>query len=106
MKNVLGSACLMGERARSDGRDKRVESDVLARWMAEGRVVVACPEVDDGLPVPRPLAESQPDGRVVDARSRDGRGAGRDTDMTRSGRRLFAVAAIRLATRLPRSPRR
>ena len=65
MKRVLVSACLLGERVRFDGREKGVQHPVLQRWLAEGRVVRVCPEVEGGLPVPRPPAELQPDGRVV-----------------------------------------
>ena len=65
MKRVLVSACLLGERVRYDGREKGSEHPVLQRWLQEGRVVKVCPEVEGGLPVPRPPAERQPDGRVV-----------------------------------------
>jgi len=65
MKKVLVSACLLGERVRFDGRTKDSGSSVLQRWLAEGRVVRVCPEVAGGLPVPRPPAEQQADGRVV-----------------------------------------
>jgi uncharacterized protein YbbK (DUF523 family) len=71
VKKVLVSACLLGQPVRYDGRDKRVDSGVLARWVAEGRVVPVCPEVAGGLPVPRPPAERQPDGRILDAHGRD-----------------------------------
>lgn len=65
MKRVLISACLLGERVRFDGREKGVQNAVLARWLAEGRVVRVCPEVEGGLAVPRPPAERRPDGRVL-----------------------------------------
>lgn len=71
MKKVLVSACLLGERVRYDGRDKRVASDVLARWVEEGRVVPLCPEVEGGLAVPRSPAELQADGRVRTERGAD-----------------------------------
>lgn len=71
MKKILVSACLLGQPVRYDGKDKRVDSGVLARWVAEGRVVPVCPEVAGGLPVPRPPAELQGDGRVVDVHGRD-----------------------------------
>ena len=54
---VLVSACLLGERVRYHGGDAQVASGILDRWLAEGRVVPACPEVAGGLPVPRPPAE-------------------------------------------------
>ena len=65
MKRVLVSACLLGERVRYDGGEKGSKHPVLMRWLAEGRVVRVCPEVEGGLPVPRPPAERQPDGRVL-----------------------------------------
>jgi uncharacterized protein YbbK (DUF523 family) len=63
VKKVLVSACLLGERVRYDGADKRASHPVLARWLAEGRVVPVCPEVAGGLGVPRPPAEQR--GEVV-----------------------------------------
>ncbi|WP_017591292.1 DUF523 domain-containing protein [Nocardiopsis potens] len=57
MHKVMVSACLMGRPVRYDGRAKTSEHPVLARWRAERRLVVFCPEVSGGLPVPRPPAE-------------------------------------------------
>jgi uncharacterized protein YbbK (DUF523 family) len=57
VEHVLVSACLLGTPVRYDGAHKRSASDVLQRWLAEGRVVAVCPEVAGGLPVPRPPAE-------------------------------------------------
>lgn len=57
MKNVLVSACLLGDAVRYDGGSKAVQHPVLARWLNEGRVVRVCPELAGGLPVPRPPAE-------------------------------------------------
>jgi uncharacterized protein YbbK (DUF523 family) len=54
---VLVSSCLLGESVRYHGGDALVESDVLDRWRAEGRVVPTCPETSAGLPVPRSPAE-------------------------------------------------
>ncbi|MFE0414586.1 DUF523 domain-containing protein [Streptomyces tendae] len=47
----------MGRRVRYDGGAKPVGDTVVGRWRDEGRVVVFCPEVSGGLPVPRPAAE-------------------------------------------------
>ncbi|MEU3017033.1 MULTISPECIES: DUF523 domain-containing protein [unclassified Nocardiopsis] len=60
MRKVLVSACLMGRRVRFDGRAKPVDDATIERWRAEGRLVVHCPEVAGGLPVPRPPAEIEP----------------------------------------------
>ncbi|HEY1086488.1 MAG TPA: DUF523 domain-containing protein [Archangium sp.] len=67
---VLVSACLLGDRVRFDGKDKGTPNPVLARWLAEGRVVKVCPEVSGGLAVPRPPAE-QRDGGVFTKEGRD-----------------------------------
>jgi uncharacterized protein YbbK (DUF523 family) len=57
MHFVLVSACLLGAPVRYNGGDKRSDSDVLQRWLRDGRVVSVCPEVAGGLPVPRLAAE-------------------------------------------------
>ncbi|MFI7467942.1 DUF523 domain-containing protein [Nonomuraea sp. NPDC049646] len=57
MQRILVSACLMGRRVRYDGGAKTSADALLANWRAEGRLVVFCPEVAGGLPVPRPAAE-------------------------------------------------
>ena len=66
MIRVLVSSCLLGERVRYHGGDARRDDPVLERWLAEGRVVPFCPEVEGGLGVPRPAAEIRGgDGRSV-----------------------------------------
>ena len=57
MNKVLVSACLIGENVRFNGRTKVFESRVVADWKLQGRLVPCCPEVDGGLPVPRPSSE-------------------------------------------------
>jgi uncharacterized protein YbbK (DUF523 family) len=57
MHFVLVSACLLGSPVRYDGAHKHSQSEVLQRWLVEGRVISICPEVAGGLPVPRPPAE-------------------------------------------------
>jgi uncharacterized protein YbbK (DUF523 family) len=42
---------------RYDGAHKHSKSEVLRRWLEEGRVISICPEIAGGLPVPRPPAE-------------------------------------------------
>ena len=54
---ILISACLLGERVRYHGGDARIEHPILRRWLEEGRLVPACPEVAGGLTTPRPAAE-------------------------------------------------
>lgn len=65
MKRALVSACLLGDRVRYDGREKGSQHPVLQRWLQEARVVKVCPEVEGGLPVPRPPAERQRDGKIL-----------------------------------------
>jgi uncharacterized protein YbbK (DUF523 family) len=66
MIKVLTSACLLGEPVRPKGRDVKSHHPVLARWIEEGRIVSACPEMLGGLGVPRPPAEISPStGRVL-----------------------------------------
>lgn len=57
MERILVSACLLGRPVRYDGRAKTSDDETLAAWRAEGRLVPYCPEVEGGLPVPRPPAE-------------------------------------------------
>lgn len=57
MIRVVVSSCLLGNPVRYDARDKRCEHPVLLRWIEEGRVVSACPEMLGGLGTPRPPAE-------------------------------------------------
>jgi len=59
MEYLLVSACLLGQAVRYNGGDKRVDHELLVRWLAEGRVLPFCPEVAGGLPVPRLPAEIQ-----------------------------------------------
>ncbi len=59
-ERVLLSACLAGRRCTYKGsaNPPKGEGSVgIARLLAEGRAVLACPEVDGGLGTPRPPAE-------------------------------------------------
>lgn len=72
MDKILVSACLMGRPVRYDGGTKDLLHPALARWKAEDRLVITCPEMAGGLPVPRPPAEIAPEGsRVIDAAGTD-----------------------------------
>jgi uncharacterized protein YbbK (DUF523 family) len=57
LQSILISSCLLGESVRHNGAHKRADSEILQRWLAEGRVVAVCPEVAGGMPIPRPAAE-------------------------------------------------
>ena len=57
MIKIVVSSCLLGAPVRHDGRDKKSDHPILERWLREGRVVSACPEMLGGLGTPRPPAE-------------------------------------------------
>ncbi len=62
--NILVSRCLLGERCRYDGASRPVEG--VRKLAEEGHTLIpVCPEEEGGLPTPRPPAEIQRDGRVV-----------------------------------------
>ncbi|WP_456298928.1 DUF523 domain-containing protein [Celerinatantimonas yamalensis] len=66
MEKVLISACLLGKQVRYDGNALSVSTNILDQWIASGRVISICPEVDVGMRIPRPPAEiSQGDGYGV-----------------------------------------
>ena len=68
--NILVSRCLLGEPCRYDGKSKHYPG--LERLEQAGHVLVpVCPEVLGGLSTPRPPAEVQPDGRVVNRAGTD-----------------------------------
>lgn len=54
INKILVSACLMGFRVRYNGSEKAKAMAQLSRWQAEQRLVIHCPELAAGLPVPRP----------------------------------------------------
>jgi uncharacterized protein YbbK (DUF523 family) len=54
---ILVSACLLGARVRYDATAKTLADAILERWRREGRLVALCPEVQAGLPTPRPPVE-------------------------------------------------
>ena len=68
--DILVSACLLGTPCRYDGASRPCGE--LARLEVLGhRLIPVCPEVMGGLPTPRPPAELQRDGRVVDRAARE-----------------------------------
>ena len=68
--DILVSACLLGTPCRYDGASRPCGE--LARLEVLGhRLIPVCPEVMGGLPTPRPPAELQRDGRVVDRAGKD-----------------------------------
>ena len=70
MERILISACLLGAPVRYHGGSSRLDDARLQQWADEGRLVPVCPEVEGGLPTPRPPAEIRrseptPGGRVL-----------------------------------------
>ena len=66
---ILVSACLLGIKCRYDGASKPNQ-----RVISHDRTfsyIPFCPECDGGLPTPRPPAEIQEDGRVVNKEGKD-----------------------------------
>jgi len=59
MKQILVSACLLGDPVRYDGRSKALQDDEFTKLINQCRVIRFCPEVEGGLPVPRDAAEIQ-----------------------------------------------
>lgn len=57
MKKILISACFLGEKVRYDGNSNPLTNPLIATWIKQQRLVVICPEVCGGLPVPRDPAE-------------------------------------------------
>ena len=67
---ILVSRCLLGEPCRYDGESRPAPG--LEKLERAGHTLVpVCPEVLGGLPTPRPPAELQPDGRVVNRAGED-----------------------------------
>ncbi len=105
IQKILVSACLLGQPVRYNAAHKRVDDELLARWLAEGRIVAVCPEVAGGLPVPRAPAEIEP-GRSAaqvwlhQARVLDVHGADVTTEFVRGAEHALAVAQAQAAARL------
>jgi len=56
-ERILVSACLLGEPTRYDGGLVSCDHPQLKQWFQENRIISFCPEVEGGLPTPRPPAE-------------------------------------------------
>lgn len=58
MEKILISKCLLGENVRYDGgNNSKTQHPLLKKWFAENRLLSVCPEVQAGLPIPRPASE-------------------------------------------------
>ncbi|HHQ4052881.1 MULTISPECIES: DUF523 domain-containing protein [unclassified Citrobacter] len=96
VNKILVSACLMGLKVRYNGSEKAQVTAQLARWQEEQRLVIHCPEMAAGLPVPRPPAEiiSACGTDVMQGRARIIENTGRDVT---EQYRLAAWLALRTA---------
>ena len=65
---ILVSACLLGHACRYDGQSKPHTG--VSELLKKHTLVPICPEVQGGLPTPRPAAEIQGD-RVINSEGRD-----------------------------------
>lgn len=59
MDKILISKCLLGENVKYSGGNNKIENPIIERWQKEGRLIPICPEVEGGLPTPRPPSEIQ-----------------------------------------------
>ena len=64
--NILISSCLLSNWVRYDGKCKIYDISKLENY----NLIVCCPEVDGGLPVPRPPSEIQ-NSKVINSRGMD-----------------------------------
>lgn len=63
------SACLLGANCKYDGGNN--ENEAVKEFCDGHKVITVCPETEGGLEAPRPPAEQQADGRVVDSEGKD-----------------------------------
>jgi uncharacterized protein YbbK (DUF523 family) len=97
MNFVLVSSCLLGMPVRYNGKGAGCDHPVLARWIAEVRVLPMCPELAGGLPTPRPpaeIAEARGGHRVLDGAGRvlEATGADVTAAFVRGARETLAAA--------------
>jgi uncharacterized protein YbbK (DUF523 family) len=95
VRKILVSACLLGHKVRYDGGGVLWPDPRLQKWLEEERLVPVCPEVEGGLPTPRPPAQIR-DGRVVTGDGTDvtvpfDRGAQAALDLARKHGAVLAI---------------
>ena len=67
---ILVSHCFLGEPCRYDG-GSYFDRQVIELHRAGHNLIPVCPEILGGLDTPRPPAEIQPDGRILDQNGTD-----------------------------------
>ena len=65
---IMVSACLLGRNCKYSGGNNRNEA--VIRYLQDKEYIPVCPEVEAGMPVPRPPVEIR-DGRVVSIEGKD-----------------------------------
>ena len=65
---ILVSACLLGRNCKYSGGNNRNEA--VIRYLQDKEYIPVCPEVEAGMPVPRPPVEIR-EGRVVSIEGKD-----------------------------------
>lgn len=68
MKKIVVSACLLGRNCKYSGGNNRNEA-VIA-YLKDKEYIPVCPEVEAGMPVPRPPVEIR-DGKVISIEGKD-----------------------------------
>lgn len=68
MKKIVVSACLLGRNCKYSGGNNRNEA-VIA-YLKDKEYLPVCPEVEAGMPVPRPPVELR-DGKVISIGGKD-----------------------------------
>jgi len=63
------SECLLGVKCKYNGGDNL--SPAVCEFLKDREYIKICPEVMGGLTTPRPPAEIQPDGRIINKEGRD-----------------------------------
>ncbi len=71
INKVLISACLLGQAVRYDGQAKHYPHPLLDKLIQQNRFISFCPECAGGLNTPRPAAEIQSNGKVVNKLGQD-----------------------------------
>ena len=57
MEKILISSCLIGHKVRYHGKDAMCSNSNITQWIKDKRIIMVCPEVSAGLPIPRPPCE-------------------------------------------------
>ena len=72
-EKVLISACLLGENVKYNGKNNQIELSILNKLKEKYELIPFCPEVEGGLPTPRPPSEivSQNPLKIINNQSKD-----------------------------------